>query len=117
MEIKVMSNPWNLGWAATNSSYVRDRLFLDDLLWASTVQHLEEIWRLRPHTRMDKCLRALDVIMKVIPEHVDEVDRVVPCLATSVPGKQDCKTHIWKSRWVRIETNGIKKYHSFPGIC
>jgi hypothetical protein len=57
---------------------------------------------------MDKCLGALDVIMKVIPEHVNQVDSVVPCLPTSVPGKEDCRTQKWvKKGWGIYRTGWI----------
>lgn len=42
------------------------------------VEHLEQIAGLGPHARVDVRFRALDVVVQVVPEHVDQVDCVLP---------------------------------------
>ena len=77
-------------------------------LGLGAVQHLQEGGGLGPHARVDVRLRALDVVVKVVPEmtrsvkehhkhfsaafspkQVDEVNGVVPGVLVRVPGEED----------------------------
>lgn len=56
--------------------------------WSCTVEHLEEVGRLGSHPGVDVGLGTLDVVVQVVPKDVDQVYRVVPCLAVCMPGKK-----------------------------
>ena len=55
----------------------------------SSVQDLEEVGGLCPHSRVDVRLGALDVVVQVVPEEVNQVNRVVTGLLVRVTWEED----------------------------
>lgn len=55
--------------------------------WTRSVQDLEEVAGLGSHSCVDVGLGALDVVMQVVPEYVNEVYGVVSGRLTSVSRK------------------------------
>ena len=55
----------------------------------SSIQDFEEVGRLGAHAGVNIGLRAFDVVVKVISERVDEVDRVVPLVGARVTREED----------------------------
>ena len=67
----------------------RNGLLLDRLWFGSgAVEHLEEVGSLGPHARVDVRLAALDVVVQVVAEQVDQVDCVVSHGLVCVPREQ-----------------------------
>ena len=67
-----------------------DRFLLGGLcFWSRPVQHLQNLGGFGPHARVDVGFGALDVVVQIVPEHVDQVDGVVAGGAVGVAGEQD----------------------------
>ena len=54
-------------------------------LWLGTVQHLQEVGCLRPHSLVHVSFRALKVVMQIVAQHADQVDGVVTRLLIRMP--------------------------------
>jgi hypothetical protein len=68
-----------------------------------SVEDLEEVSRLCPHTRVDVRLGALDVVVQVVSEEVNQVNRVVAGLLVRVT-------------WEENEGD-ITNLFAHPGVC
>lgn len=76
--------------------YWRDSLALGGargVLGTRAVEHLEQVAGLGAHARVHVHLGALDVVVQVVAEHVQQVDRVVAGRRARVPREQHCNTH------------------------
>lgn len=70
-------------------------LFDGSLLRPGSVEYLEEVGRLGSHARMYVRLGTLDVIVQVMSEHVDQVNRVVTCGSACMTWKQYWKINTY----------------------
>lgn len=69
--------------------YLRDGFLLGVLLLRpSSVEDFEEVGSLGPHSRVNISLTAFNVIMKIVPEHVYHIDRIVACPPVCMPREQ-----------------------------
>ena len=64
--------------------------------------YLQEACGSCTHARMQVCLGALDVVVQVVAEGVDQIDRTVTIFELQVTGKQN-----WRARGCMGPVRGI----------